>query len=279
MKKVVAILFVFMVIAVAFAVAPTEASSTGCSDVMMTGDIPDLSSKDFSFDCMTSEVVYFGACDSGNVPRDDYFEVVYQGHLVSRNRFADGKEFVGIGQAVTAVGANVATLVSTSKTPFPPATYSFAMSTDRQAVIDYLVQPQYCGEDVTATSFEDLGEGCLRAVRLFTTDAAPSSGKLEMRVQYGEQNRAEGYTVREWTVTKGKQINNESGMVPAPKWVRVWWQPSDGSDWYLLPSQYWMGDGTTDSEYGVSCNDKGVPSYHTSFSDAIHESDVPLLDQ
>lgn len=277
MKKVIALMFVFTILAVVATTIPIKASSAGCTEVKSTGGIPDLSSADFTFDCTSTETVYFGACDSGNVPRDDYFQVVFQGKLVSRNRFAGNQEFVGIGQAQAPVGSNVATLVSVSTTQFPPATYSLAVSTDRQAVIDYLVQPQYCGADVTATSFEDVANGCERAVPLFTTDAAPANGTLEMRVQFGEQNRTEGYNVRTWQVIKGKQINNESGIVPAPKWVRVWWQPAGESDWYLLPSQYWAGSGTTASEYGVSCDNKGVPSYHTSFANAIHQSEVPLL--
>lgn len=277
MKKVVAVMFVLIALVAAASVIPIKASGAGCTEAMATGSIPDLSSADFSFDCTSTETVYFGACDSGNVPRDDYFQVVYQGQLVSRNRFAGNQEFVGIGQAQANIGSNIATLVSVSTTAFPPATYSLAISTDRQAVIDYLVQPQFCGADVTTTSFEDVAVGCERSVPLFTTDTAPANGTVEMRVQFGEQNRAEGYTVREWQVLKGKQINNESGQVPAPKWVRVWWQPAGTSDWYLLPSQYWAGGGTTDSEYGVSCDNKGVPSYHTSFGSAVHESEVPLL--
>jgi hypothetical protein len=118
---------------------------------------------------------------------------------------------------------------------------------------------------------------CNRLVPLFTTDTAPTNGTLEFRVLFGEQDRIEGITLKVWNVVAGQQINNEEVAVEAPKWVRVWWQPDGDPQWYLLPSQYWVGDGTVASEYGISCGTDPAPSYHTSFADAIPESQVPIL--
>jgi CSLREA domain-containing protein len=118
---------------------------------------------------------------------------------------------------------------------------------------------------------------CYRDVPVFTTDTAPTDGTLEFRVLFGELGRIEGITLRVWDVAAGQQINNEEVQVRAPKWVRIWWQPDGEDTWYLLPSQYWSGDGTVLSEYGVSCSDADVPSYHTSFASAIPESDIPIF--
>ena len=118
---------------------------------------------------------------------------------------------------------------------------------------------------------------CDRQVPVFTTDTAPADGTLEFHVLFGEFARIEGITLRVWDVSAGQQINNELVDVHAPKWVRVWWLPDGDTEWYLLPSQYWVGDGTVASEYGVSCGNDPVPSYHTSFADAIPESELPIF--
>ncbi len=81
--------------------------------------------------------------------------------------------------------------------------------------------------------------------------------------------------MRVFTLTAGQRLNNASVSVPAPKYVRVWWQAEGSDTWSLLPSQYWTGSGTLASEYGLSCDDRGVPSYHTSLSSAIAENLLP----
>lgn len=118
---------------------------------------------------------------------------------------------------------------------------------------------------------------CHKQVPVFTTDSAPTDGTLEFHVLYGELGRIEGITLYVWDVSAGQQINNDKVAVTASKWVRIWWQPDGDTTWYLLPSQYWTGDGTAASEYGVSCGDYAVPSYHTSFGSAIPEDDVPFF--
>ncbi|MCP5094924.1 MAG: CSLREA domain-containing protein, partial [Chloroflexi bacterium] len=118
---------------------------------------------------------------------------------------------------------------------------------------------------------------CNRMVPVFTTDGAPTDGTLEFHVLFGELGRVEGYTKKVWNVAAGQQISNDLVDVSAPKWVRLWWRPDGDSMWYLLPSQYWVGDGTVASEYGVSCGTDPVPSYHTSFANAIPESQVPIF--
>ncbi len=118
---------------------------------------------------------------------------------------------------------------------------------------------------------------CDKQVPVFTTDTAPTGGTLEFHALFGELGRVEGITLRVWDVTAGQQINNDKVAVHAPKWVRVWWQPDGDPTWYLLPSQYWSGDGTVASEYGVSCGNASVPTYHTSFGRAIPESQVPIF--
>ncbi len=118
---------------------------------------------------------------------------------------------------------------------------------------------------------------CDKQVPVYTTDTAPTDGTLEFHVLFGELGQLEGITLRVWDVTAGQRINNDKVAVHAPKWVRVWWQPDGDSTWYLLPSQYWSGDGTVASEYGVSCGNASVPTYHTSFGSAIPESEVPIF--
>ena len=243
-----------------------------CDSTVKSGNFAPLGSISIGFSCTEDTTVYFGVCDSGGVPNDDLFRIIYNGVDVASNRYENGQEITTIGEAVAMAGSNTATLQSLNDTPYPPATYTYALSPDKSFVEEALANPNLCGLDVNA-SFNP----CLKSVPLFTTDKAPSSGTLRMMVQYGAWNRSEGQMMREWAVQAGDQINNEAGLVLAPKWVRVWWQPEGSSDSYLLPSQYWQGDGTLDSEYGVSCNSLHPPSYHTSFSNAIHQDVVPEL--
>lgn len=117
-----------------------------------------------------------------------------------------------------------------------------------------------------------------RSVGVLITDPAPSKGELQLRVQYGYLNQIEGWTLKVWNVTAGQFINNEVVSVGPPKWVRLWWKPEGSTTWYLLPSQYWQGDHTSKSEYGVDCTPGELAPYFTSFSLAIPESDVPLIE-
>jgi hypothetical protein len=119
--------------------------------------------------------------------------------------------------------------------------------------------------------------GCQQDVPIYTTDVAPSDGELVFGTQFGsEDHRRDTTIIKWWSVSAGQQINNfVISNVPAPRWARLWWQPDDEFDWYLLPSQYWQGDGTAASLYGVSCKPAVQPSYHTSFSSAIPEDRLP----
>jgi hypothetical protein len=269
LKIIFSLLIVVMLGILAFTL-PIGASPTADCEQFGTGYISPLSSLSISFTCTQDSTVYFGACDSGNVPDDDLFNITFNGAVVSTNSFGGGREYVSIGTASAAAGSNTATLNSLNTTPFPPATYSFAISSDQGAVSNYLVS--WCGVDYSSSS------ACSVAVPVFTQDKAPSAGTLELRVQFGNMNRPEGYTIQTWDVYEGQQINNDTAVVPAPQYVRVWWQPDGSTEWYLLTSQYWTGDGTTKSEFGVSCG-VSSPSYHTSFASAIEASKVPTLNQ
>jgi len=261
---------IVLVAAFALAFAPTNAQDPDCS-LMQQGGFPHLGSIEVSFECSAPQIVHFGVCDSGGVPDDDLFNVTFMGNEVSSNRYVSGREFTSIGSAQASSGTNTSVIRSLVDTPFPPATYSVAVSPDRGAVVDYL--SSWCGTDFGGTG---LGY-CTRMVPVFTTDTAPTDGTLQLNVQYGEMNRSEGWTLQTWNVEAGERINNDYVGVPAPKYVRLWWNPSGSATWYMLPSQYWAGDGTLASEYGVSCDVPGVPSYHTSFGSAIPADQVPAV--
>jgi hypothetical protein len=118
--------------------------------------------------------------------------------------------------------------------------------------------------------------GCQQNVRVFTTDTAPSDGILVFKTQFGASDHRRDTTAQMWwDVTAGQRINDVIHNVPAPRWARLWWYPDGQGDWYFLPSQYWQGDGTAASWYGVSCKPAVQPSYHTSFSSAIREDRLP----
>lgn len=251
-------------------VLPTLAGGADCT---ATGDggIPVLSSLAIDFECAEDSVVYFGACDSGGVPNDDLFNITYMGSVVSNNIFVSGSEYVNIGQAQAAAGSHQAVLNSLNASPATPATYSFALSTDRGFVANYLAN--FCGADFAGTA----APSCLKTVPVFTEDTAPTDGTIRVDVQYGEMNREEGWTVGTFELSAGQRLNNATVSVPAPKYVRVWWQAEGSDTWDLLPSQYWTGSGTLASEYGVSCDEKAVPSYHTSFGSAVPDTLVPSV--
>lgn len=273
MKKVVVLMFfVGLLAAIALRTEHANAATNQTCSAFDYGSILDLSSLGVQFECDTEQVVYFGVCDSGDVPNDDLFNIVFNNSVATFNTFTGGLETATIGSGVASAGLNTATLNSLTTTQYPPATYSYAIAPTQGAVAAYLSGA--CGVDYGGTT--PLGI-CDRSVPLFTVDVAPSAGKLVMNVQFGQFSRQEGITVRAWNVVKGQRINNDIGIVPAPQYVRVWWQPTGSTEWYLLPSQYWQGDGTTKSEYGIDCKSSVVPSYHTSFELAIPESDVPLF--
>lgn len=128
---------------------------------------------------------------------------------------------------------------------------------------------------MSAVDTVSAGSGCLRDVPVFTTDTAPTDGELMFDFG-GEGYRTDSAILRSWEVAAGQQVNNDIvSNVPAPGWARLWWQPFGDSTWYLLPSQYWRGDGMTTSFYGVSCEPAAQPSYHTAFGSAIPEDQLP----
>lgn len=267
------------------------AGSSGDCRAFATGSINDLASLNVPFSCgavastttvpgddqrATGHTVYFGVCDSGNVPNDDLFTMSYMGSVVSSNRYDKGRELVSIGSAFIAPGAHTALLQSISSNNTPPATYGYGISPIRSEVINFL--NSYCGVDILNPGLTT-GSSCVRSIPVRTEGVAPSNGKLVMRAQYGSMNRPEGYTIGHWNLTKGQFLNNAPVDVPAPQYARLWWQPEGSSEWYLLPSQYWRNDGTLAGEYGASCASGSLPSYHTAFDKAIPASQVPLLNR
>ena len=267
MKKNLIFAMLVMALVLFVAVLPTAAGTADCTRTG-SGSIDALTSAPFGFQCAADAVVYFGACDSGSVPNDDLFTITYMGQMVSNNTFRSGLEYVQIGEAQVAAGSHQAILNSTNETA---ATYSLAISSDRAVVLDYL--SAYCGADFGGTEVPF----CLKSVPVFTEDVAPTDGTIRVDVQYGEMSREEGWTVGTFSLQAGQRLNNASVSVPAPKYVRVWWQAEGSDAWELLPSQYWTGSGTLASEYGVSCDNKAVPSYHTSFGSAVPDNLVPAI--
>ncbi len=277
MKKL-GFLFLFIVLGVALFWAspsvqaiPTGGGGGNCFNYGSDA-IDDLTSTPFSFNCATSSTVYFGVCDNGSVPNDDTFTMEYGGNIVAYNYFQNNLEYAYIGSASASAGTNTGLLTSTSNAPVHPATYFFVTSSDPGELSAYL--GAFCGVDFAGQGVAGI---CDRFVPVFTTDKAPSNGTLKFNVQFGEDSREEGSTLRVWDISAGQQINNDYVIVPAPQWARLWWQPDGENTWYLLPSQYWLGDGTSRSEYGVSCDTTVVPSYHTSFANAIPQSEVPAF--
>jgi hypothetical protein len=275
MKKIFTVLFVVLTLGLFAGQANlTAAGSGGDCNAFAVGSIPDLSSLSISFTCAADATVYFGACDSGSVPNDDLFNITYNGQVVAFNQYSGNNEFLSIGSAQVSTGSHSATLNSLSTTPFPPATYTYAISSDRAEVEDRLFDILVCGEDVQPDS-----SSCAygpRNVPVFTQDTAPSDGTLQFRIMLGnEDSREVSGLMMEWDIVTGQQLNNE--MVPdlsSPRYARLWWQPADSSDWYMLTSQYWHDGKTAASEYGIECAAGAQPSYHTSFASAVPESAV-----
>lgn len=275
MKGKVAILVIFVfAFVLAAQIAPLDAAPVADCSAFLKGDIEDLTSANIDFTCAEANTVYFGACDSGGVPNDDRFNITLNGQVVSYNAFVESQEFVSIGSVDLSAGAHTAVLNSLTTTAFPPATFSYAISSDSDEVSAYL--GNYCGTDFGGTGVPSLCEYGPRNVPVFAADVAPSNGTLEFRIMLGnEDSRESSGLMMSWELTAGQYVNNEMVYnLPSPRWARLWWQPEGESAWYLLPSQYWTGDGTTKSEYGIECLPSDQPSYHTAFAKAVPASDV-----
>lgn len=256
----------------AAAVSPTQAANGDC-EAYATSSVPMESSTSIDFTCNADATVYFGVCDSGGVPNDDLFNIVFSGQVVSYNYYPNATdEYTVLGEAQLAAGSYTAEMNSLNSTPFPPATYSYGVSTNAGDVVNYL--QTYCGTD-----WKGVGPGvsasCDTNVPVFTMDAAPSDGTLEFHVLFGNEGaRGDEIIFMTWDISEGDQINNAMVTnLPAPRYARLWWSPDGSSDWYLLTSQYWHGGGSTADQYGITCSG-GQPSYHTSFSSAVPEADV-----
>jgi hypothetical protein len=232
-----------------------------------------LASTDVTFTCAADSVAYFGTCDSGGVPNDDLFEIVFtlNGAVVSNNYYVNGIEYVNIGQAAVTAGTHLATLTSLN-VGVAEATYSYAVSSDVSAVSDYL--GAFCGVDFQAGT--PAGVGCFRDVPVFTTDTAPSNGTLEFRIMLGNEDaRERSGLMKTWQITAGQQLNNDVvSQVHGPRYARLYWQPAGSGEWFLLTSQYWHNEGTTADEYGVACEYPAQASYHTSFASAVPIANV-----
>jgi hypothetical protein len=273
MKK---LLFVFAAILLGvFVFAQFEvatASPAADCETFVTDGFNSNSSINVSFTCAeAASAVYFGVCDSGPA-LDDFFSVVFDGQLVAYNAISGNSETVYVGSAPASAGTQTAALNSLNVAAL--ATYSLGISTDSSAVISYL--EQNCGSDFSGTSAPAVGQACSQAIPLFTTDAAPSDGTLEMRIMLGNENSREvSGLMMTWDIAEGTQVNNAVvPNVPGPRYVRVYWQADGSTDWYMLTSQYWHGGGSTADEYGVDCNAASQPSYHTSFASAVPVADV-----
>lgn len=239
-----------------------------------SSSIPMESSITANFECSIDTEVYFGTCDSGPVPNDDLFNMVFSGQVVTYNYYPNSTdEYTVLGSATAVAGINSVDLNSLNSTPWPDATYSYAISPNAGEVIAYL--QDWCGADWKGVS-NGISSGCDANVPVFTKDEAPSDGTLEVHVLLGNESaRTDELLFATWSVTEGEQLNNKYvSPIPSPRYVRVWWQAEGSSDWYLLPSQYWLGGGSTQSDYGLQCGTSPQPSYHTGFADAVAESVV-----
>lgn len=262
---------ILLIVGLAWANRPADAQTAATCQSFFADSMPQQGSIEIEFFCNQTAVTYFGVCDSGN-QADDNFEMIYKGTQVSNNYFTREREKVEVLSAVGEDGFNVVTLNSTNASVAPPATYGYAISTSFTQVQSFLFS--FCGADYTG-----IGIICSRVMPIFIKGEAPSSGTLVVMGRFGELNRMEGITFARYTVAQGAVANNLLADVRGPTYIRVWWQPSGSTDWYLLPSQYWRGGGTIESEYGIECDHSmGVPSYDTDWSQLIKDSEVPLLD-
>jgi len=265
----------FMIVALFVGrLAPVSAVATDCASFVSYGDLPMEASITVSFECADDNIVYFGVCDSGNVPYDDEFNMVFNGQLATRNYYENiTDEYTEIYSATALAGTNYVDLNSLNSTPYPPATYAYAISPDAGDVVNHL--QTFCGADWKGVS-GGVGSSCDTNVPVFTADAAPTDGTLELHVLLGNEGaRGDEIIFKTWDVTAGEQLNNVFSMnLPAPRYLRYWWQPTGGTDWTMLTSQYWQGGGSLSDQYGLECGVSPQPSYHTSFASAVPESDV-----
>ena len=248
-------------------------ASTSTADCYQAGSGGSYS-FDFDFTCADAQTVYFGVCDSGPV-LDDFFEIAYKGSVVGANIIVGNDEIITVGSGSSDAGANTATL-NVLLAPDGAPTWSYAVSSAQSDVEAYL--SANCGGDIggfVPVSTSNIST-CQNNVALFTEDGAPTDGTLEFHILLGNEGaRGDEQIMMTWDLTEGAQINNAPLTdLPSPRYARVWWQPDGASDWYMLSSQYWSsGSWSTDQEYGITCNDP-QPSYHTSFANAVPESDV-----
>ena len=257
------------------AAPPIHATTADCYTAA-SGGFPHLGSITFDFTCSQPQTVYFGVCDSGNVPYDDLFDVRIDGLLVSRNYYNNiTDEYTVMSRYEATAGTTTATVRSLSNSNYPPATYSYVASSDPNDIEPYL--RAYCGVDWKGIASPS-GATCSTTVHIFTQDTAPSDGTLEVHVLLGNEGSFADEQV--WAtidISDGEQLNNMPvPNMPSPRYVRVWWQPDGSTDWSLLTTQYWQGGGSLADEYGVSCQGVagGQPSYHTAFANTIPEADV-----
>ncbi len=266
---------IFMIVALFVGhLAPVSAVATDCASFVNSASVPMETSTTVSFDCSVDTVVYFGVCDDGGVPNDDLFNMVFDGQLVTYNYYQNyTDEYTVLGSATAPAGTNFADLNSLNSTPYPPATFAYAISPNSGEVVNHL--KTWCGADWRGVS-SGIGANCDTNVPVFTTDSALSDGKLELHVLLGNEGaRGDEIVFKTWDITGGQQINNAFATnLPAPRYLRVWWQPAGGTDWYMLTSQYWQGGGSLSDQYGLECGVSPQPSYHTSFAGAVPESDV-----
>lgn len=251
-----------------------SAGPADCTSFVGYGDVPMETSTTVTFECAVDTQVYFGVCDAGNVPNDDLFNMTFDGQAVTYNYYLNTTdEYTVLGSAAALTGINSADLNSLNSTPYPPATYAYAISPNAGDVVNHL--QAWCGVDWKGVS-NGISSGCDTNVPVFTNDEAPSDGTLEVHVLLGNESaRTDELVFATWSVTQGEQLNNKyASPIPSPRYVRVWWQAEGSSDWYLLTSQYWQGGGSTQSDYGLTCGTSPQPSYHTAFANAVAESVV-----
>lgn len=205
------------------------------------GGIPPTSSLNISFTCPSPSTVYFGVCDSGSRPNDDLFNITYQGSVVAHNEYVNGSERTHIGQASVSTGAHNATLNSLNSTPYPPATYSYAISPDRAQVDDYL--KAWCGNphgqrthqgsirgmvfhDTNRNGVRDVGERGIEGTRVtlyssgpwqhtFTTGDDGTYAPVALNSSYYavEITVPQGYVATGLTRYEGIEVDGAAGTV------------------------------------------------------------------
>ena len=275
----VAIVLTLLTLSFSFASPPPlQAAGNGCSNLYQRSDITSWGEKSFNLNCDRPTTLYVGVCDIGGDRPDDLFQVNgADGTLLSQNGVDEnGRETVTIKQVQLQAGFNQLTLKSRSASGYAP--YLLIAREDPAALGFQLLNG--CGYDYVGEGRNTPGPdgSCNVDIQIFMTDPAPSAGKVIVTYQYGQLNRPEGILRASTIVAAGERIDWKVN-VPAPKWIRVWYQPVGSTTWQLLPAQYWQGDGNPTSEFGVWCADDGnLPSYHTSFSKGIPAGNVPLFD-